>query len=51
MYRGDLLISAAGDGPEHRNFQFLSREKETGSPKGIVGIKLNILEIMNVLKR
>jgi hypothetical protein len=47
-YRGDLLIGAAGDAPEHRNFQFLSHDKETGAAKGIVGIRLNMIEIMNI---
>jgi len=47
-YRGDLMIGAAGDGPEHENFRFLSRDKITGSPKGIVGIKLNMVEILNI---
>lgn len=48
VYRGDLLVSAAGDGPECRHFQFLSRDKLTGSLRGMIGIKLNMLEILNV---
>lgn len=46
-YRGDLLVSAAGTDPECRHFQFLSHDKTTGAPKGIIGIKLNMLEILN----
>lgn len=47
-YRGDLLVSAAGDGPECRHFQFLAHDKCTGAAKGILGVKLNMLEILNV---
>ena len=49
-YRGDLLVSAAGDGPEHRHFQFLSHDKSTGAAKGILGIRLSMIEILNVAK-
>ncbi|HZF94355.1 MAG TPA: hypothetical protein VEZ20_05715 [Allosphingosinicella sp.] len=47
-YRGDLLVSAAGDGPECRHFQWLAHDKVTGARKGMIGVKLNMLEIMNV---
>ena len=47
-YRGDLLVSAAGDGPECRHYQFLSKDKATGAIRGMIGIKLNMLEILNV---
>jgi hypothetical protein len=49
-YRGDLLVSGAGDGPEYRHFQFLSHDKRTGAPKGILGIKLRMVEILNLSK-
>jgi hypothetical protein len=47
-YRGDLLIGAAGEGPEHANYQFLAHDKNTGSPKGVIGIKLNMVEVLNI---
>jgi len=47
-YRGDVLVSAAGDGAEHRHFQFLCHDKATGAPKGILGVKLRMVEILNM---
>jgi hypothetical protein len=47
-YRGDLLVSAAGDGPEHQHFKFLCKDKLTGAAKGIVGIKLKMVELLNL---
>ena len=47
-YRGDLLIGGAHDGPAGENFRFLSRDKVTHEERGMVGLKLNILEILNI---
>jgi hypothetical protein len=47
-YRGDLLIGGVGDGPAGESFRFLSCDKTTGEERGMIGIKLNILEILNL---
>ena len=46
-YRGDLLISGCDPGPSGEFFRFLSRDKTTGEERGMIGIKLKLLEIMN----
>lgn len=46
-YRGDLLIGGADDGPSGEHFRFLSRDKLSGEERGMVGIKLNMLELLN----
>jgi len=43
-----LLIGGAYDGPAGENFRFLSRDKVTHEERGMVGLKLNILEILNI---
>jgi len=48
LYRGDLLIGGAYDGPTGENYHFLARDKETGQERGMIGIKLSLLEILNV---
>lgn len=47
-YRGDLLIGGVDDGPAGENFRFLSRDKITGEERGMIGIKLSLLEILNL---
>jgi hypothetical protein len=46
-YRGDLLIGGVDPGPNGEHFRFLSRDKSTGEERGMVGIKLNMLELLN----
>ena len=46
-YRGDLLIGGCDPGPAGEFFRFLSRDKTTGEERGMIGIKLKLLEIMN----
>lgn len=46
-YRGDLLISGCDLGPSGQWFHFLSKDKVTGEERGMIGIKLKLLEIMN----
>lgn len=46
-YKGDLLIGGCGAGPSGEFFRFLSRDKMTGDERGMIGIKLKLLEIMN----
>jgi hypothetical protein len=46
-YRGDLLIGGIGSGPEGEPFRFLSRDKSTGEERGMIGIKLKMLELLN----
>ena len=46
-YRGDLLIGGCDPGPTGEFFRFLSRDKTTGEERGMIGIKLKLLEIMN----
>lgn len=46
-YRGDLLIGGCDPGPSGQWFRFLSKDETTGEERGMVGIKLKLLEIMN----
>jgi hypothetical protein len=46
-YRGDLLIGSCDPGPSGEFFRFLSRDKVSGEERGMIGIKLKLLEIMN----
>jgi len=46
-YRGDLLIGGCDPGPSGENFRFLSRDKQSGEERGMIGIKLKLLEILN----
>lgn len=46
-YRGDLLIGGCSSDPTGENFRFISRDKNTGEERGMIGIKLKLLEIMN----
>jgi hypothetical protein len=46
-YRGDLLIGGCDPGPSGQWFRYLSKDKTTGEERGMVGIKLRLLEIMN----
>jgi hypothetical protein len=46
-YRGDLLIGGCDPGPAGEFFRFLSKDKTTGEERGMIGIKLKLLEIMN----
>ncbi|EQB00228.1 hypothetical protein L288_18495 [Sphingobium quisquiliarum P25] len=46
-YRGDLLIGGCDSGPSGEFFRFLSKDKMTGEERGMIGIKLKLLEIMN----
>lgn len=46
-YRGDLLIGGCDPGPPGQWFRFLSKDKITGEERGMIGIKLRLLEIMN----
>lgn len=48
QYRGDLLIGRVDEGPAGENFRFLSRDKTTGEERGMIGIKLSLLEILNL---
>lgn len=46
-YRGDLLIGGCAPGPSGEFFRFLSKDKITGAERGMVGIRLKLIEIMN----
>jgi hypothetical protein len=46
-YRGDLLIGGVSSGPDGEHFRFLSRDKFTGEERGMIGIKLKMLELLN----
>lgn len=46
-YRGDLLIGGCDPGPLGQWFRYLSKDKVTGEERGMIGIKLKLLEIMN----
>lgn len=46
-YRGDLLIGGCDPGPGGEWFRYLSRDKVTGEERGMIGVKLKLLEIMN----
>lgn len=47
-YRGDLLFGKVDEGPAGENFRFLARDKITGEERGMIGIKLSLLEILNL---
>lgn len=46
-YYGDLLIGGCDPGPMGQWFRFLSKDEFTGDERGMIGIKLKLLEIMN----
>lgn len=46
-YRGDLLIGGCAPGSSGEFFRFLARDKVSGEERGMIGIKLKLLEIMN----
>lgn len=47
-YRGEWFISKQGNGPESAMYEYLSKDKDTGIERGMVGIKLNSIELYNI---
>lgn len=47
-FRGEWFISQPGNGPESEMYRFLARDKTTGRERGMVGIKLNMIELFNL---
>lgn len=47
-YRGEWFISKQGNGPESAMYEFLSKDKDTGIERGMVGIKLKSIELYNL---
>lgn len=48
VYRGEWFIGQQGNGPGSAMYQFLSRDKDTGIERGMVGIKLKMIELFNL---
>lgn len=48
IYRGEWFIGKHGNGPESAMYQFLSKDKDTGIERGMVGIKLKMIELCNL---
>ena len=46
-YRGEWFIGREGNTPESEMYRFISRDTETGSERGMIGIKLRIIELIN----
>lgn len=46
-YRGDWLMGGCEPGPTGEFFRFLSRDKVTGEERGMIGIKLRMVELLN----
>jgi hypothetical protein len=46
-YRGDWLMGGCDPGPTGEFFRFLSRDKVTGEERGMIGIKLRMVELLN----
>ena len=46
-YRGDLLIGDCDAGPSGANFRFLSKDRVSGEERGMIGIKLRMVELLN----
>lgn len=47
-YHGDLLISGCEPGPTGVWFRYLSKDKITQEERGMIGIKLKLIEILNI---
>lgn len=48
FYRGEWFIGKHGNGPESAMYEFLSHDKNTGIERGMIGIKLKMLELYNL---
>jgi hypothetical protein len=48
IYRGEWFIAKEGNGPESAMYTYLSRDRDTGIERGMVGIKLNSIELYNL---
>lgn len=48
VYRGEWFIAKQGNGPESAMYEFLSKDKDTGIERGMVGIKLKSIELYNL---
>lgn len=46
-YRGDLLIGGCESGPGGQYYRFLSKDKNSGEERGMIGIKLRMVELLN----
>lgn len=47
-YRGEWFIGKSGNGPASAMYQFLSRDRNSGVERGMVGIRLKMLELYNL---
>jgi hypothetical protein len=47
-YRGEWFIGKHGNGPDSAMYRFISTDKATGIERGMVGIKLKMVELYNL---
>jgi hypothetical protein len=47
-YRGEWFIGKHGNGPESAMYKFITSDKATGIERGMVGMKLKMVELFNL---